>query len=396
MARTNRRLLSSRAAVLLTSLVAVLSVVTGVVNILSPQFGPYVPGPVQQVAGFTGTLTGFLMVVSALGMRRGLRAAWWSTVVLLPVTAAQGLVQVSVYSVPLVVLSLLSLPTVVLTRSRFDRELSLSTSQITAALALAGVLAYGTVGTYALRDGFPGVSSLLDAFYYTLVTASTVGYGDITPKTEMATLFSLSVLVLGVAGFGIALSTLLGPAIEARFASALGRMTQSQLESLEHHVIVAGYGELTESILEELGDDHEFVVVVKEPTTASALRERGFNVLTEDPSDAASLDHAGIDRADAVVAATNDDGQDALAILTARQLQPDVRIVAAATERENEEKLRAAGADTVISPAVIGGRLLVQSALGDEHAEETAKQVTEGEEPGGSPETQSDEAADGN
>ncbi|GAD53263.1 potassium channel protein [Halarchaeum acidiphilum MH1-52-1] len=380
---TSRRLLSAHVAVLCTSLVAVLSVVTGVVNILSPQFGPFVPSAVQQVAGFTGALTGFLMVVSALGMRRGLRAAWWSTVVLLPITAIQGLVQVSVYSVPLVLLSLLSLPVVALTRSRFDRELSLSTSQLTAVVVLAGVLVYGTVGTYALRDGFPGVSSLLDAFYYTLVTASTVGYGDITPKTPMATLFSLSVLVLGVAGFGVALSTLLGPAIEARFASALGRMTQSQLESLEHHVIVAGYGELTESILEELGSNREFVVLVKEPSVAESLRERGLNVLTEDPSDAASLDHAGIDRADAVVAATNDDGQDALAILTARQLQPDIRIVAAASERENEEKLRAAGADTVISPAVIGGRLLVQSALGDERAEETAKQVADGEEPMG-------------
>ncbi|MFB6078525.1 MAG: NAD-binding protein [Halarchaeum sp.] len=381
MALTSRRVLSSRAAVLLTSLVAVLSVVTGVVNILSPQFGPFVPASIQQVAGFTGALTGFLMVASAIGMRRGLRAAWWSTVVLLPVTAAQGLVQVSVYSVPLIVCSVVAFPVVALTRGRFDRELSLSTSQLTAGVVLGGVLAYGTVGTYALRDGFPGVSSLLDAFYFTLVTASTVGYGDITPKTEVATLFSLSVLVLGVAGFGLALSTLLGPAIEARFAAALGRMTQTQLESLERHVIVAGYGELTESILNELGDDHEFVVVVKDPAVAESLRERGLNVLTEDPSDAASLDHAGIDRAAAVVAATNDDGEDALAILTARQLQPDIRIVAAASERENEEKLRAAGADTVISPAVIGGRLLVQSALGDERAEETAKQVTEGESP---------------
>ncbi|GGL26942.1 potassium channel protein [Halarchaeum grantii] len=379
MAFTSRRVLSTRAAVLLTTLVAVLSVVTGVVNILNPQFGPLVPDAVQQIAGFTGTLTGFLMVASALGMRRGLRAAWWSTVVLLPVTALQGLVQSSIYSVPLVALSVVSLPVVALTRSRFDRELSLSTSQLTAALILSGVLAYGTVGTYALREGFPGVNSLLDAFYYTLVTASTVGYGDITPKTPAATLFSLTVLVLGVAGFGLALSALLGPAIEARFASALGRMTQSQLESLEHHVIVAGYGELTESILEELAASRPFVVLVKEPAVAESLRERGLNVLTEDPSDASSLEHAGIDRADAVVAATNDDGQDALAILTARQLQPNIRIVAAASERENEEKLRAAGANTVISPAVIGGRLLVQSALGDENAEETAKQVSEGE-----------------
>lgn len=371
------RAVSTRAAILLTAAVAVLSVVTGVVNILSPQFGPFVPEAVQQVAGFTGALTGFLMVTSTLGMRRGLRAAWWSTVVLLPVTAVQGLVQVSVYSLPLVALSVVAFPLVVSTRPRFDRPLSLTTSQLTAAVVLAGVLTYGTVGTYALRAGFPGVDSPLEAFYYTLVTATTVGYGDITPKTPVATLFSLSVLVLGTAGFAVSLTALLGPAIETRFASALGRMTRSQLESLEGHVIVAGYGELTEPILAELGESHPFVVLVRDAATAERLRERGVNVLGEDPSDAASLDHAGIERAAAVVAATNDDGEDALSILTARQLRPDVRVVAAATERENEEKLRAAGADVVISPAVIGGRLLVQSALGSGDAEDRAEQVME-------------------
>jgi len=373
----SRELVSARAAVLLTALVAALSVVTGVVNILNPQFGPFVPGAVQEVAGFTGTLTGFLMVASVLGMRRGLRSAWWSTVVLLPVTALQGLVQVSVYSVPLVVCSVAAFPLVVLTRRRFDRPLSLSTGQLAATATLLGALSYGTVGAYALRDGFPKVSTPLDALYFALVTASTIGYGDITPQTPAAKLFTLSFAVLGTAGFAVALGALLAPAIEARFASALGRMTTSQLESLENHVIVAGYGELTESILAELGRDHPFVVLVKEPAIAESLRERGLNVLTEDPSDAASLHHANVDRAAAVVAATNDDGEDALSILTARQLRPEIRIVAAATERENEQKLRAAGADVVISPAVIGGRLLVRSALGSERAEDIAEQVLE-------------------
>ena len=69
---------------------------------------------------------------------------------------------------------------------------------------------------------------------------------------------------------------------------------------------------------------------------------------------------------------SNDDAQDALGILTARALNPDVNIVAAATDRENVEKLRRAGATSVISPAVIGGHLLVQSALGREGMENVA------------------------
>ena len=107
----------------------------------------------------------------------------------------------------------------------------------------------------------------------------------------------------------------------------------------------------------------------------SELRERDVNVLVADPADDGALARAGVDRARAVVAATNDDGEDALVILTLRENYPDVRVVAAATEQENEVKLRRAGADTVISPAVIGGRLLARSALGDRSAEQEAADV---------------------
>ncbi|GGL51573.1 NAD-binding protein [Halocalculus aciditolerans] len=364
-----------------TLAVGLLSIATGIVNMSGPTRGPlaaYLPPMVVETAAFTGALTGFLIVLSAFGLRRGLRAAWYAVVVLLPVTALQGFVQASVYSYPLVAASVVAFLSALLAYDRYDRALRLSTTQWAAALALGGVLAYGTVGTYALREQFTNVETLLDAFYYTLVTASTVGYGDMLPASQVARVFALSVLVLGVASFGIALGALIGPAIEARFAAALGRMTQSQLESLDNHVIVAGYGDLTEPILEELrADGVAFLVVTPDQSLGDTLSNRGMNVLVADPSDEEAFDRGGLDRARAVVAATNDDGEDALAILTARQLRPDIHIVAAASERENEPKLKRAGADTVISPAVIGGRLLVRSALGDREAETVADEVLE-------------------
>jgi len=371
---------TGRVAVALTLAVAALSVGVGILGIVDPtaNFGPfarYIPPAISQTAGFTGSLTGFLMVMSAFGLRRGLRAAWYSTMVLLPITVGQGLVQATPYSVPLVVLSVVAFPVLALARRRFDEPISLSTSQLAAGGALAGVQAYGTIGTYALRGerGFGSVSTMLDAFYYTLVTSSTVGYGDVTPTTQEARLFSLSVVVLGTASFAIALGALLGPALEARFASALGRMTQSDLESLDGHVVVAGYGDLTEPIVTELATSgRQLVVVTGDGSDAARLRDRDVNVLSGDPTDEETLDRAGVERARAFVAATNDDGEDALAILTVREAHADVHVVAAATEQENEPKLRRAGADTVISPAVIGGRLLARSALGDTHAEEEA------------------------
>ncbi|WP_256296590.1 NAD-binding protein [Haloarchaeobius salinus] len=375
----------ARLTVTLTGVSAVLSIATGIANIGAGRTGPlspYVPEAVQQTAGFTGTMTGFLLLLSAYALRRRRRGALYSALLLLPLTAIQGVIQSSLYSYPLVVVSVVALPGLLLNRKRFDRKFSLSTSQLAAGLILASVQVYGTVGAYALRDEFPaireGSAGLVDAFYYTIVTASTVGYGDVTPgpTSTQGKLFGLSVVVLGVVSFTVALGTLLAPLLEARFQRALGRMTETQLDLLEDHVIVLGYGDLTEPILNELTDvGVPFVVIVPDQARAAELSDRGMNVITADPSDEDPLRRAQLADATAVVTATNNDAEDALAVLTARQLRPDVRIVAAATDRENVKKLKRAGADTVISPAAIGGHLLVESALGRADTEDVAGKI---------------------
>jgi voltage-gated potassium channel len=381
-ATVRERFVGTGLTVALTGVVAVLSVVTGIANIGTTTslsvVAEFVPPAVTRVAGFTGTLTGFLMLASVFGLRGGYRVAWYSTTVLLPVTALQGVVQASQLSVPLVVLSLAALPVLAVNRRRFDRSLALSTTQLAAGIALVGIQVYGTVGSFALRGEFRGIETLTDAAWFTLVTASTVGYGDVTPESQVARLFGMSVVLLGTASFAVALGALLGPAIETRFARALGRMTETDLELLEDHLLVLGYGDLTEPIVAELVDlDVDFLVVTPEPERATELGERDIDVLTADPSDEEPLRRAQVEEARAVVVATNDDGADALAILTARQLRPDVRIVAAATERENVDKLRRAGADTVISPVTIGGHLLVESAMGAEDTEAVADRILE-------------------
>jgi voltage-gated potassium channel len=378
-----RNWLGARAAIWLTTAVALLSFTTGVANISVTRFrGPLaevVPQVVQQTAGFTGALTGFLMLTTALMMRRRLTAGWYATVVLLPMTAVQGLVQSSSLSVPLVVLSLLSLPTVLLNRRRFDRNLDLTTTQWAALAALVGTQVYAAAGAYALREQFAGVSSLTDAVYYGIITATTVGYGDVTPLSPQARLFGMSVVVLGSVSFAVALGSLLGPLIEARLANALGTMTDANLAVLEDHVLVLGCGDLTIPLLEELTAAATFVVVTEDPTMATELRNKEYRVHTADPSEEQPLLDAGIRDARAVITATNDDAEDALSILAAREVAPDIRIVAAATDRENVAKLRRAGADEVISPAVIGGHLLVESALERGDAEAAADRLIEEE-----------------
>ena len=377
-----REWVTVRASILLTFAVAILSIIVGLVHIttggVDSPLVEFVPDAIRRAVGFTGTLTGFTMLGSAYALKNRYRVGWYSTAILLPITAIQGLLQVSPFSVPLVVVSLVSVPALIYNRKRFDRTFSPSPTQLAAGVALVTAISYGTFGSFALRDEFEGITTLTDSFYFTIVTASTVGYGDIhaAPASELGQLFAISALLMNVAAFAVALGVLLTPAIEAQLSKALGRMTESQFNILDDHVIILGHGELTEPIIENLSDtETDFAVITSDETQARRLSEREIPVLTADPSDEEPLQRAGIVDATAVIAATNNDAQDALAILTAKQLNPDLLIVAAATQRENVAKLRRAGADRVISPATIGGRLLANSAIGKRDAEDASKQL---------------------
>ncbi|MDS0299519.1 NAD-binding protein [Halogeometricum sp. S1BR25-6] len=384
--RLEREWVGARASMVLTLFVGVLSVVTGIANIgVSADvadfvlFGVTFPGYVQQVAAFTGTLTGFVLLVAAFGLRRRLRAAWYATMLLFPITAAQGALQSTQLSFPLIGLSAVAFVVVGLNFGAYDRELELTTTQLAALSALAGAQAYGTVGAYALREEFGDVETLLDAFYFSLVTGSTVGYGDITPATAVGKLFTLSVMLVTVSSFAAVLGVVFTPLIEARLSKALGRMTEEQLDLLENHVLVLGYGDLTEPILEELTAKADVLILTEDEERTRRLTERGYTVLTADPSDEESQHRGRVESARAVVVATNNDAEDALGILTARQLNPDVTIVAAASQRENVNKLKRAGADTVISPATLGAHFLAESALGGEGVEELERRLMSGD-----------------
>ena len=197
--------------------------------------------------------------------------------------------------------------------------------QIASLLSVAGVVAYGTVGAYGLQEHFTAIADWVDALYFVIITIATVGYGDITPTTQIGEFFSLSIVILGTGAFTAAVGALVVPAIESRMAAAFGNMTPSELRLLENHVVVLGYGDLTESLLDSLADETDVVV------------------------------------------ASGDDATDVLAVIAARNVNPDVRTVAGASEAKHVDKLASVGADQVINPHTIGGRLLGESVL-DESA----------------------------
>ncbi len=362
-----REFSGAKTAVLLTSLVAVLAFVTGLSN-LSREVrydGPLAavipgdPGFVQ----FTGVLLAFVLAGLVFGLQRRKRLAWYLTLLTLPLVTLLPLTTFQTTDVPLLVLLAVAVPLLFVNRSAFDQRIELSSLQIASLSSVLGVGLYGTVGSYVLREQFGELETWGDAVYYVIVTVATVGYGDITPLTTEAKWFSLSVIVFGTGAFTVAIGALIVPAIEKRMAAAFGNMTPSELSLLEDHVLVLGYGDITESLLEELADETDVVVVTPDSDRASALDDRDVNVLTDDPTDESVLEAARIGDASGVVVATRDDARDVLTILAARKANPEVRIVAAANDRRHVDKLEQVGADEVISPMEIGGRLLGRSIL---------------------------------
>lgn len=166
---------------------------------------------------------------------------------------------------------------------------------------------------------------------------------------------------------------------EADTATAGDPSVDSAADRPTGHILVLGTGELTVPVLEEIRDagDTPVVVVTADGARAEPLSAAGASVVVGDPTDEAVQQTAGVTEATAVVIATSDDAEDALAVLTTRSLAPDVRIVAAVTNRENVDKLEMAGADIVVSPATLGGQMLVRSALEGTGIEELADRILE-------------------
>ncbi len=366
----------ARTTVILTGVLALLAFVTGLSNlskdavILAGPLANVAPAGVAAVfVRFGGVLFAFVFGLVTVGLQRRKRLAWLVAVVLLPALAVLPLMTLQPTDVPLLLGVVVTYPLHVWNRDQFGRSLDLSPLQIASLAAIVGVLLYGTVGAYALRSEFTAIGSWGDAFYYVIVTIATVGYGDITPESAVAKWFSLSVILFGTGAFTVAVGALIGPAIESRMAAAFGNMTASELTLLEDHVVVLGYGDVTASLLDELEPETDLVVVTADQETASRLNAEGVNVLTDDPTDESVLRDARVDAARGVVVGSDDDATDVLAVLAARNVDPDVHVVAAANDPKHVPKLEEVGADEVINPLDIGGKLLGRSVLDGEAAD---------------------------
>ena len=217
-----------------------------------------------------------------------------------------------------------------------------------------------------LRDNVDGHISFVDVLYFTTITVTTVGYGDITPVTEQARLFD-ALVVTPIRLFVWLI--FLGTAYDFLLTGVWRRWRMRMIErGLKNHVIAVGYGVTGAEAVGELirrGVDPRTAVVVD--TDEARLREAeacGVNVLAGDATRDLVLETAQVARAASVVVATGRDDTSILVVLTAKRLAPHVPVSIVVRSQDNEAIARQAGASTVINPASFAGLLLAGSTQG--------------------------------
>lgn len=219
---------------------------------------------------------------------------------------------------------------------------------------LAALYIVGTIGFLQL----PGWK-LSDALYMTVITLTAVGYHEIHPLSDLGRLLTAFLLVGGITSMGFWFALITSAIVEMDLAHVFRtQRTMKTIDKLRDHIIVCGAGRTGRQVIKELlGSRTPFVVIELLPERADLVRELYSEalVLEGDATHDETLVRAGIDHAKGLVAALSADTDNLFVCLTARDLQPDLTIVARAFDTETLSKLHRAGADHVVSPNIIGG-----------------------------------------
>jgi voltage-gated potassium channel len=240
---------------------------------------------------------------------------------------------------------------------------SLRTRLVLPLSLVVGVVIVGTLGYRWLWRGIGG--TWLDAIFMTVTTITTIGYGEVKPLDAAGRIFTMGIAVAGIGAFFYTFSVVLDHLVATGIADPRGRRRmERRIAELTGHVIVTGLGRVGRQAAAELAEaGTPFVAVDPGPAAAQLAEEPGYLALQGDATEDAILERAGIRRARGLIATTANDAINMYIVLSARVLNPVLRIVARAADETSVAKLIRAGADRAISPYAIGGHRLAHLIL---------------------------------
>ena len=216
-------------------------------------------------------------------------------------------------------------------------------------LAIVGIGAVGYVGI----EGYTVTESL----YMTIITVSTVGFGEIRPLSNAGMMFTSALIVSSIGTFAYAASSVTHYFVDGDYRRAFQKQRHERiLAKMENHVIICGFGRVGDQAAEELkSHDTPVVVIESDPEKVQALRAAGWEAIEGDATDDENLRRAGIGRAKALLTTLPDDAGNVYVVLAAKEQNPDLLIISRASNGTAVHKLRVAGARNVIMPDRVGG-----------------------------------------
>ncbi len=234
-------------------------------------------------------------------------------------------------------------------------------NQILVSVALSFVLfGMGCLG-YMFIEGW----SFMDALYMTVITIATVGYGEVQPVSTQGRLFTVVLILLGVGYFLYVAGGIIQFLVEGRIRLVMGRRKlDTQINKLSGHFIICGYGRIGRVLARFLIEKYiDVVVIERKESRIPKMDEDGILYLVGEATDEKILEKAGIQRARGLMTAMGTDADNVFLVLIAKEMNPDLFVVARASQNSTKKTLQAAGADKVISPYDLGARRMAHAVL---------------------------------
>ena len=225
---------------------------------------------------------------------------------------------------------------------------------------MTSLLTVGTTG-YRLIEGW----SWHDALFMTVITLSTVGFGEVRPLSGMGERFTILLILLGVGGVAYTFSTMTDYFIAGELNGILRRQRMARaINKLRNHYIICGYGRVGQQVVQGLRANHYDVVVIDGGTDSIAEFEKeGVHYVIGDATSDPILQQAGIEHASGLCTCLPSDATNVFVVLSARTFNPNLFIISRSNQPASERKLRIAGANQVINPYLITGHRMAAQLL---------------------------------
>lgn len=231
--------------------------------------------------------------------------------------------------------------------SLFKNKIYLAVTLLIVTLAV-GIFGYRWIADY----------SWVDALYMTVITITTVGFGEVMPLTPEAKIFTIILILLSVVIVGFAISVISEYIISrSSYKDLIHRKVQQEIDKMENHIIVCGYGRNGQEAVQKLmAYNKQFVVIEMDANIVERFEaDKNIHFVNGNANEDEVLEKAGITEASALICALPEDADNLFIVLSARQLNSELKIISRATAETSQKKLKLAGADNVIMPDRIGG-----------------------------------------